>query len=156
MRKLLIINKNIDPWCPRRVLRIWQIIMNQLLPHHAGCPPDGGGARAVAASRMRGSAAPAVEGWQAGLQSPMAVLGGASASHYPARRLAGGGLRALEGSQPPPLARQGCRNQIEAAAASQPGAEKASSAPGRRKKCSPGAEKAPGAPETRKVDSICR
>ena len=45
----------------------------------------------------------------------------------------------MEGSQPPPLARQGGRNQIEAAAASQPGAEKA-----------------PGAPETRKVDSICR
>ena len=41
----------------------------------------------------------------------MAVLGGASASHYPARRLAGGGLRALEGSQPPPLALQDGRNQ---------------------------------------------
>ena len=69
----------------------------------------------------------------------MAVLGGASASHDPARRLAGGGLRALEGSQPPPLALQDGPNQIEAPAASEPGAEKA-----------------PGAPETRKVDSICR
>ena len=44
----------------------------------------------------------------------------------------------MEGSQPPPLARQGGPNQIEAAAASLPGAEKPSSAP-----------------ETRKVDSMC-
>ena len=129
--------------------------MYQSFPHHARCAARrrrGWSGRRLADARLGGSRG---GGLASQTSKPMAVLGGASASHYLARRLAGGGLRALEGSQPPPLARQGCRNQIEAAATSLPGAEKGPGAPGRRKKCSPGAEKPSSAPETRKVDSMC-